>query len=454
VDDLLAQGRRVYLFDFPQPGSAATDAGPLREFFDLHLVGVRPFGRNLPPAWGVGDVPLFEVLPWSNRVVETLLRRPDGPGGWVEVHAGRLWGAASNRALATLSIDGVLITNRLPNGFSVFPLAASGNSSGLHVRVESDGPLPADMRFAAKGFGDELVYDFLYFAMPDPARVSGDTVVTSDPIYRWYPTIGKSGIADLVAPLAPTGMMRIIEVSMQATKYDGHPPDGIELLCGGRLLGTGVVDRLRTIHAMGAIVGDDLGERFALEIRRQPGSPGDSFAMLTWDGIPDAVYLRSIRVAYVRDDPVRTRVRVGSSGDLNYLRQGVWARESFGQGRPGRWTIARTTAVLPLRRVEGDGVLTVEVSLGARYPQAGPANLRATCNGYPVSLREASTDVASGVTTFRGNVPRGHLGPANDIEIASSPWCPRDYGVSDERQLGVVLHLIALETAAPAGQTP
>jgi hypothetical protein len=175
--------------------------------------------------------------------------------------------------------------------------------------------------------------------------------------------------------------------------------------------------------------------------------------MLTWDDIPDAVYLRSIRVAYVCDDPVRTRVRVGSSGDLNYLRHGVWARGSFGKGRPGRWTSERVTAVLPLGRVEGDGVLTMEVSLGVRYPQAGPANLRATCNGYPVPLREISTDVASGVTTLQGNVPRGNIAATNDIEIVSSPWCPRDYGVRDGRKLGVVLHLIALETA-PAGQTP
>jgi hypothetical protein len=71
--------------------AASARAVPLREHFDLRLVGVKPLGRNLPPGWGVRDAPLLEVLPWSNRVVETVLQRPDGPGGRLEIHAGRLW---------------------------------------------------------------------------------------------------------------------------------------------------------------------------------------------------------------------------------------------------------------------------------------------------------------------------------------------------------------------------
>jgi hypothetical protein len=355
----------------------------------------------------------------------------------------------SNRTLATLSIDGVAITNRLPNGFSVFPVSPSGTSSGLHVRVESDGPLSADMRFAAKGFGDELVYDFLCFATPDPVRVSGATVVASDPTRRQYPTIGKTGVVDLVVPLAPAGSTRAIDVSMQSTMNDGYPPDRIELWCGDRLLDTGVVARTPSIQDVSAVAGNDLGERFALEIRRQPGRPGEPYTMTVWRAIPDAVYLRSVCVVYVRDDSSRAKVRVRSLGEFNDLRGGFWDRETFGSGRLGRWTSDRITAVLPPRRVEGDGVLTLEATLSVRYPEAGPADLRVTCNGYPVPLRDASTNSASGVTAFQGNVPQGRLAPTNDIVIASNPWRPRDYGSRDDRLLGVVLHLLVLEAAAP-----
>jgi hypothetical protein len=106
----------------------------------------------------------------------------------------------------------------------------------------------------------------------------------------------------------------MIEVSMQATKYDGLPPDGIELLCGGRLLGTGVVDRLRTIHAMGAIVGDDLGERVVRMgdvVKEEPG-----FTLQHWFDWSRAVH---------RWDTRRSRMkRLGMDFD-NLFPAGVYA---------------------------------------------------------------------------------------------------------------------------------
>lgn len=448
VDALRADGRRVYIFDFLHEGTDGRDTAPIAELFDLEKVADVSFKGCVPPTWGLGDLPLYEVKPWTNRVVSAVLTRPAG-GGWIEIRAGRLWSAGSNRTYATLVVDGVVVTNRLPDGFSVFPIPATGAGEGLAVRVESDAPMRAGMSIRAKSFADELVYDLYYYAEPFSDVLRGVDAIDAAPGAMSFPSVVGRAALHLYAPVAPPGMVRVMETVLDSDYHGPWPPDGVDFYHDGRLLGSCKVERTKEEREIEFAVGPEAGTWPDIQLRRRPwrASPGSPEA----DSPPGgSTLVRRVRVGYVNEIGTSIAFRSGMVGDLYLIRDGFWHAELFDGSRPGRWTKGHAKLWLPMAQPKGDAVITLALSTRLRPPEAANVDLHVLCNGHPIALTTQSADDKTGVRIEQGMIPMAWLTTSNEVEIACAPWRPRDYGSSDTRELGIVVHRVAIE-AKPSG---
>lgn len=166
--------------------------------------------------------------------------------------------------------------------------------------------------------------------------------------------------------------------------------------------------------------------------------------------MPDALFLKRIRFAYLDPAPVSQVCRMGAVGDSLMIRWGFWQAERFPNGMQGRWTTRSARLRLRMAPPAGDAVLSLVASTRLRHPGAGPANLRVICNGYQLEMAAKAGDPASGFETTECVVPQALLGATNEVEIACAPWRPGDFGSADTRELGVVVHSLAIRAKAAA----
>lgn len=445
VESILAAGRPVYFIDFPRGETEARDSGPLSQLFDLYYIKDIRLDHCVPAEWGMGSVPLFSVRPATNTHADISVPRSLSNGGWLEVRAGLLWRAGDGRSNAVIRVGNAVVTDRLPDGFSVLPLEASKGTSEATVTFESDKPFAAESPLRVRSFADVLSYDFNYYATPFAANLSGEGLLHPDPKYRLYPAIFSNALVVLTAPLPSRGLSRIMEVKVQAAMCDDLPDDLMEILIGGVAVGGIPVPRNGSETETEVVLDSSSGERFTLELRRRHGGKRGPARMKRRSDIPDAVFLQAVRFAYVDPVPTSGVFRVGSVGDSLAMRGGFWSQERFAGGVAGRWTTGSARLCLRTAEPRGDGRLVLVANTTFRPPAANPVDLKVVLNGHTLALGAGTVDAATHAQSFEAPVPHAWLSASNDVEIVCNPWRPADYGSADTRDLGVVVHGLALD---------
>jgi hypothetical protein len=450
IDGLIASGRQVYFIDFHRKETDARDSGPVSQLFDLTFVSNIPLGHCVPAGWGISSGALFAVSQPTNTHAGTVAARPLPYGGWLEVRAGLLWGAGNSRSNAVLRIGDAVVTDRLPDGLSVFPIRANEAGGELAVALDSDRPFASALSLRVRAYSDVLCYDFNYFAAPFAGIIRGDGLIHPDPRpfhpgprYRLYPAVTNSAFASLVAPAPPVGMLRVMEVSLRSVNVCALPDDQVVLLADGHEVGGVRVGRAGESAETEVALDASVGERFTLELRRQHGVRGRPAPMRRGDD-PDALFIERVRFAYLDAASSSAVFAAGSVGDTLMMRGGFWRLETPANGMPGFWTTGRARLCLQTAEPQRDGTVVLVANTALRPPAAGPANLSVLVNGHSVPLNAVTADAATQVRTFEGVVPQAWLCATNDVEIVCNPWRPGDYGSGDTRTLGVVVHSLEI----------
>jgi hypothetical protein len=159
-------------------------------------------------------------------------------------------------------------------------------------------------------------------------------------------------------------------------------------------------------------------------------------------------------------------VALGQPGDEPFVADGFAPQpdDAVELPFPTRWTGPYAAIPLPVKRSEGPARLRVEYFVGARPREVKPALPRFLLNGRALTGRKTEERVRFGrpgegsasamevVASLQRvtevfDVPSGVVRGALDVlEIESETWVPAESGVSsDTRELGVMLHRIALE---------
>jgi hypothetical protein len=241
-------------------------------------------------------------------------------------------------------------------------------------------------------------------------------------------------------------------IGLSSDDIDDWPPDGVDFLLGMNLLGSCKVERVREERMVQFVVGAEAGEVFDIGIHRRTWNTAPLSPMKEAPG--GSTLLRRVRFGYVNEAGTAIAFVPGRVGDLYLMRGGFWQLEFFDGHRPGFWTKGRARLWLPLAPPQRDAVLTMAISTRQRHPEAAAADLQVICNGHPIAMTTQSEDAETGVRIEQGAVPKAWLTVSNDVEIACAPWRPHDYGSADPRELGIVVHRVAIETKLSEAGAP
>ncbi|MEM7394051.1 MAG: hypothetical protein AAF492_17055, partial [Verrucomicrobiota bacterium] len=133
-----------------------------------------------------------------------------------------------------------------------------------------------------------------------------------------------------------------------------------------------------------------------------------------------------------------------------YLEEGFYQLEGARTSRPFRWTKPRARVRLRLKPEVKPYRVVVRCLEGGR-PREWPAQLKFEVNGQPV-LDPGVTmfKVDDRLTEYTFSLDRTLVGPDGLVflTLKSNGWNPRrDNGISDDRDLGVMLHAIEIKPA-------
>lgn len=370
---------------------------------------------------------LERIAPWTRTSVATTIEGRPGPA-ILELQTGRL--SKLPRAWTRLYVNGAQVAERIPDYDSYFLIDVPERDGPVEVRLESDLPLPPELR--ARLYAPDA---------PVLLAFSEDNVIEHP--YRLSPSFLARQSASANPTLVDEGFLRV-----PSLKPDGH----VFLFdLGGRFYAKLPFAPLTmTVNANGTdvyradVTTEARPERALFAVDGAGVTNEESLITVNLEGGDPPAYYMLTGIEVTRVAPTdELVVRMGHAGDETYLAHG-FHRPEAAEGRRWRWTAGRAGVWLPLAPDDGP------VQLRIRYRDAVPASAKAgpprfLLNGMPLETHPvAQQDAGSKTLEIACDVPaRAWAYPASLLEIEADAWKPAQHGSrSDRRTLGIMMQEI------------
>lgn len=388
------------------------------------------------------QIPLVELLPWSNRTVSLTVENR-GPPGCLQVDLGRVSRLPRTRLM--LELDGRLL-DADPSDYLNYYRIDSTNAA-LRLTVRSDRPLPAGIRAEVRPFPLSMSTAFHGLRLLES--------ILSAPARR-YPRWKYSAVCDTTGLRLPA-LARDEEYLL--TGLTVGVPSWIRS-SGPRLTISSGPNTLLSVDLAEASDGRSPWTQLFFAV--PPPSPSspiprhvpvDLALSLTGhaaDDKPPCIFLKRVQIMPVIECP--QVMDVGGPDDHLWLRCGFHHRECGRYGNEQfswRWTSSKAEVLVLTRRPSI--ALAIEIDELAEL-RPGTNGAAFAFNDRPVgALVRRRLENGPLVITHRITVQaQAVTGRVNRLTIFSPPWSPRDeWGGADTRTLGMAVDEIRIRSRPP-----
>jgi len=386
------------------------------------------------------QIPLVELLPWSNRVVSLKVEnRP--PPACLEVNLGRV--SRLPRTRLVLELDGCLLDTN-PSDYLNYYRIDSTNTT-LRLTVRSDSPLPAGIRAEVHPF--PLIMPTAFHGL---RKLEGILSAAMRRYPQWkyaavcdtaglrLPALGRNeeyllvslvvGVPSWVRPLRPQLSISLASNTLLCADLSPAPdrrgPWGELSFAVPPLSATSA---MHTHLPLTLVLSTD-------------GTCADDK--------PTCVFLKRMEVMPASECP--PEIDIGGPGDNLWLTRGFYDRESAVSGKEQcswRWTSHKADILILTRRPRTALSIEIDELAELRPGKDAPAF---TFNGYPVAaVSQRRAGNGSRVVTHRLAVPAQVVtGRVNRLTISCPIWSPGiRVGSPDTRKLGIAVDRIRVRRA-------
>jgi hypothetical protein len=418
---MLAAGRPVFFLKQASIGDKNDDEHLVRRFFDLEPAAELTADHyNLQAITGSGRLQLFRVKPWTALTARFPLP-PDAGGAIVQVDAGRLSAAGPARTLARVSCDGLLLDPDLRDGIHYYRLPA--NAQGLEIA--SDAPVSSTLTPQVLKPGEPLNLNFGVLSGACHDNYLSDTIrdtALREPHAR---AVCGEGTIDLPSPWPP-GVLLVPRLMARGSRLHGTDPIPLEVEDASGVRTNFTLEDSGVFRPL----------RLPTQSSREGGSP---YLRLRTPETGTRVELDRL-LLYPLPPAQSLVVDVGEDVDFVYLEDGFYRAEKRKGGASVRWTTGRATMGFSLAAPLTDVLIRLTYFHQERPRQAPPGSVQLLVNDHPLPADTQHLRLENGMARLEAQVRAADLRPGlNRLTLIVPPWCPRDYGSSDGRQLGIML---------------